>query len=51
MGRLAQGIRDENGTNTIFFINKAAVPAGRRTVTYGCIVFDIRHRKDEPERT
>ena len=36
IGRLAQGVgtRMPSGTNTIFFISKDKVPAGR-TVTYG----------------
>ena len=38
------------GTNTIFFIPKDKVPAGR-TVTYGRIVAEIRPQKDETHRT
>ena len=39
LGRLAQGIRDVKGTNTIVFIKKSAIPADRRKeVTYGRIV-------------
>ena len=36
LGRLAQGIRDIKGTNTIFFIPKSGIPKDRlREVTYG----------------
>ena len=37
LGRLAQGIRDVPGTDTIYFIPHADVPVGT-TVTYGLIV-------------
>ena len=37
LGRLAQGIRDVPGTDTIDFIPHADVPVGT-TVTYGLIV-------------
>ena len=39
-----------SGTNTIFFIPKEKVPAGR-TVTYGIIVAEIRPQKAETHRT
>ena len=39
-----------SGTNTIFFIPKGKVPAGR-TVTYGRIVAKIRPQKAETHRT
>ena len=39
-----------SGTNTIFFITKDKVPAGR-TVTYGRIVAEIRPQKAETHRT
>ena len=39
-----------SGTNTIFFIPKDKVPAGR-TVTYGRIVAEIRPKKAETNRT
>ena len=39
-----------SGTNTIFFIPKYKVPAGR-TVTYGRIVAEIRPQKAETHRT
>ena len=38
------------GTNTIFFIPKEKVPAGR-TVTYGIIVAEIIPQKAETHRT
>ena len=38
------------GTNTIFFIPKDKVPAGR-TVTYGIIVSEIIPKKSETNRT
>ena len=50
LGRLAQGIRDIKGTNTIVFIPKDKVPQGR-TVTYGRIVCELRPMKKEVERT
>ena len=39
-----------SGTNTIFFIPKGGVPAGR-TVTYGRIVAEIQPQKAETHRT
>ena len=52
IGRLAQGVgsRMPSGTNTIFFIPKDKVPAGR-TVTYGIIVVERRPLKAETHRT
>jgi hypothetical protein len=50
LGRLSQGIRDQKGTNTIFFVPKSKVPTGR-TVTYGRIVCDLKPHKTEKERT
>jgi hypothetical protein len=52
IGRLAQGVgtRMLTGTNTIFFIEKSAVPADR-VVTYGRICVNIRPQKDETHRT
>ena len=36
LGRLAQGIREIKGTNTIFFIPKSEIPPDRRKdITYG----------------
>ena len=51
-GRLTQGVRIRilSGTNTIFFIPKGKVPAGR-TVTYGTIVAEIRAQKYETHCT
>ena len=46
--RLAQGIRDIPGTNTIDFIPFAEVPKGE-TVTYDRIVCTFRPQKDEKE--
>ena len=47
LGRLAQGIPDVvKVTNTIFFIDKADVPAERwKDVTYGRVVVDYRPEK------
>jgi len=50
LGRLAQGIRDAEGTNTIKFIQRSQVPAGRK-VTYGRLVCDHRPQKKEKNRT
>ena len=51
LGRLAQGVgtRMATGTNTIFFIPRHRVPAGRK-VTYGRLVATIRPNKDETHR-
>jgi hypothetical protein len=50
-GRLAQGVGGRiKGTNTIFFIPKNKVPAGR-TVTYGRFVCTLRPNKAEECRT
>ena len=39
-------------TNTIFFIDKASVPAyHRRDIMYGCIVVNYISEEDEPYRT
>eukprot|EP00957_Ditylum_brightwellii_P124671 9502284-Ditylum_brightwellii.AAC.1 len=45
--QLAQGKCGHNGTNTIFFIHKNVVPAGRKA-TYGCIVCNYRLQKEDP---
>jgi hypothetical protein len=46
-GRLAQGVGGRiEGSNTIFFIPRQAVPTGE-IVTYGCFVVDIRPNKPE----
>ena len=46
LGRLAQGLvtRMPKGKNTIFFIPRGKVP-NDKTVTYGCIVVEIRPQK------
>lgn len=51
MGRLAQGVgtRIPSGTDTIFFIEKSAVPEDRK-VTYGRLVSFIRPTKAETHR-
>ena len=52
IGQLAQvvGTRMPSGTNTILFITKEKVPAGR-TVAYGIIVAETRPQKAETHRT
>ena len=50
LGRLAQGIRDIKGTDTIFFITKQQVPSHKK-VSYGRLVCDVRLHKAEQERT
>jgi len=49
-GRLAQGIRDIPGTETIFFIHKHQVPKHKK-ISYARIVCEIRPQKAEQERT
>jgi hypothetical protein len=49
LGRLAQGVRDIKGTDTIVFIHASEIPR-ERTVTYGRLVCDIRHQKAEQHR-
>jgi hypothetical protein len=48
IGRLFQGIRDIQGTNTCFFINLKIIPKERKFV-YGKIVCDYKPRKKEKE--
>jgi hypothetical protein len=49
--RLAQGLkRGVKGTNTIKFIGREYVPAGRKA-TYGSFVVDIKAHKEETECT
>jgi hypothetical protein len=49
-GRLAQGVGGRiEGSNTIFFIPRQAVPKGK-IVTYGCFVVDICPNKTETHR-
>ena len=52
IGRLAQGIPGEvDGTNTITFIDRSAIPENRwRDVTYGRIVASYRPEKEDPNR-
>ena len=50
LGRLAQGIRDIEGTDTIDFIPYSDVPTDQ-TVTYGRIICTYRPQKDEKQRT
>ena len=52
LGRLAQGYKDTEGTNTIKFLNHdeiATIP-GDRTITYARIVVDYRPQKADPNR-
>ena len=46
LGKLAQGIREVKGTNTIMFIPKSKVPKDKN-VTYGKIVCDAKAEKEE----
>ena len=50
LGRLAQGIRNISGTNTIDFIPYSDVPA-QTNVKYGRIICTCRPQKDENHRT
>ena len=47
LGRLADGICDIKGTQTMFFIHKNQVPA-RHIATYLNPVCDYRPKKDDP---
>jgi hypothetical protein len=49
LGRLAQGIRNVKGTDTVAFIFVSEVPHDR-TITYGRLVCDIRPQKAEQHR-
>jgi hypothetical protein len=49
LGRLAQGVRDIKGTDTIVFIPPSDIPK-ERTITYGRVVCDIRPHKSEKHR-
>ena len=53
IGRLAQVIPGlNNGTNTLFFIDRNEVPADRwKYFTYGTIVCNVRPQKEETNRT
>jgi hypothetical protein len=48
-GRLFQGIRDIESTNTCFFITLTDIPKDRK-ITYGKIVCDYKPQKKEKER-
>ena len=51
LGRLAQGVREIKGTDTIFFIKKSEIPKDRlKDVTYGRIVVSYRPQKEEKNR-
>ena len=50
LGRLAQGIRNIKGMDTIKFIPLSAVPKGE-TVTYSRIVCTFHPQKDKQHRT
>jgi hypothetical protein len=51
IGRLAQGLkRGVKGTNTVKFIKRENVPAGRKS-TYGYFVVDIKTHKEKKELT
>ena len=53
LGRLAQGIPGQSeGTNTIYFIDKADIPVERwKDVTYGRVVVSYRPKKSDPYQT
>ena len=52
LGRLAQGIREITGTDTIHFIRKEEIPCHRwRDITHGRIVVACRPQKSEPNRS
>ena len=51
LGRISQGVRSRipTGTNTVFFVRRRNIPAGRK-VTYACLVSSIRPHKTETHR-
>ena len=52
LGRLAKGIRDIKGTNTIYFTLKSDIPQDRiKDITYGKIVVAYKPHKADPNRT
>ena len=52
LGRLAQGIRDVKGSNTVCFIEKIEIPKDRqKDVTYVRIVVLYRPQKLYPNRS
>jgi hypothetical protein len=52
LGRLAQGLNGEEGTNTIRFMAPEDIPTTpkEQTVTYAQIVVDYRPQKADPNR-
>ena len=49
LGRLAQGVCNIKGTDTIFFVLKSEIPEDRlKEVTYGRIVVAYKPKKSEP---
>ena len=52
LGRLAQGIRDIKGTDTIHFVSKSEIPADRwKDIMYGKIVVEYKPDKTEKHRS
>jgi hypothetical protein len=49
LGRLCQGIRDIQGTNTCFFVELSNMPKDRK-ITYGKLVCDHKPNKTDKER-
>ena len=49
IGRLAQGYKDQKGTNTLFFIHKHEIPRGKKA-TYLRVVSAYRPEKEVPHR-
>jgi hypothetical protein len=49
LGRICQGIRDIDETNTAFFVDLANIPKDRK-ITYGKLVCDFKPNKTEKNR-
>jgi hypothetical protein len=49
LGRICQGIRNIDGTNTAFFIDLHSIPKDRK-ITYGKLVCDFKPNKTENHR-
>jgi hypothetical protein len=49
LGRLCQGIKDIQGTNTCFFVELSNIPKDRK-ITYGKLVCDYKPNKTKKER-
>jgi hypothetical protein len=49
LGRICQGIRDIQGTNTCLFVELTNIPKDRK-ITYGKLVCDYKSNKTEKER-